>query len=160
MMMMRSRYVIGTLRSQCTSRCRNLAVPTSNMYLSTHSAEPKAEQVVVTHERASTGAATATSSSKGMLSIFFCAASTPFIVLLTLFSAIDLDAPSTEDEAVLTEACGEVDDTDMEQEEMFVDAPDFFDFKVREWNGPRRGGRMPEPTRFGDWERKGRCTDF
>jgi hypothetical protein len=61
---------------------------------------------------------------------------------------------------VLTEACGEVDDTDMEQEEMFVDAPDFFDFKIREWGGPRRGGRMPEPTRFGDWERKGRCTDF
>lgn len=58
------------------------------------------------------------------------------------------------------EACGEVDDSDMEQEEMFVDAPDYFDYKVREWGGPRRGGRMPEPTRFGDWERKGRCTDF
>jgi len=29
-----------------------------------------------------------------------------------------------------------------------------------EWNGPTRGGINPEPTRFGDWERKGRCTDF
>jgi len=29
--------------------------------------------------------------------------------------------------------------------------------------GPRReigGPRGPEPTRFGDWERKGRCIDF
>ena len=25
-----------------------------------------------------------------------------------------------------------------------------------EWNGPRG----PEPTRFGDWERGGRCSDF
>jgi len=25
-----------------------------------------------------------------------------------------------------------------------------------EWNGPRG----PEPTRFGDWEKGGRCTDF
>lgn len=29
-----------------------------------------------------------------------------------------------------------------------------------EWGGPRRGGRLLEPTRFGDWERKGRATDF
>jgi hypothetical protein len=27
---------------------------------------------------------------------------------------------------------------------------------TREVNGPRG----PEPTRYGDWERKGRCTDF
>ena len=26
---------------------------------------------------------------------------------------------------------------------------------------PERGGpKGPEPTRFGDWEQKGRCTDF
>ena len=31
---------------------------------------------------------------------------------------------------------------------------------LREWGGPTKGGSMPEPTRFGDWERKGRCTDF
>lgn len=29
-----------------------------------------------------------------------------------------------------------------------------------EWGGPTKGGTMPEPTRFGDWERAGRCTDF
>lgn len=26
----------------------------------------------------------------------------------------------------------------------------------REFNGPKG----PEPTRYGDWEQKGRCTDF
>lgn len=34
------------------------------------------------------------------------------------------------------------------------------DPKTNEWGGPTKGGVMPEPTRFGDWERKGRCTDF
>ena len=29
-----------------------------------------------------------------------------------------------------------------------------------EWGGPTRGGVRPEPTRYGDWERKGRVTDF
>lgn len=29
-----------------------------------------------------------------------------------------------------------------------------------EWGGPTKGGSLPEPTRFGDWERKGRCSDF
>lgn len=28
--------------------------------------------------------------------------------------------------------------------------------RVRELGGPKG----PEPTRFGDWERKGRCVDF
>jgi len=28
--------------------------------------------------------------------------------------------------------------------------------KTPEFNGPKG----PEPTRFGDWERKGRCIDF
>lgn len=27
---------------------------------------------------------------------------------------------------------------------------------IKELNGPKG----PEPTRFGDWERKGRCVDF
>ncbi len=63
-------------------------------------------------------------------------------------------------------ACGDIDsdeeDDEMEQEEMFVDAYDSpsFDHGRVEWGGPRRGGRLPEPTRFGDWERKGRCSDF
>jgi hypothetical protein len=52
------------------------------------------------------------------------------------------------------------DDDGMEQEEMFVMADVSFGHSKREWGGPRRGGRLAEPTRFGDWERKGRCTDF
>ncbi|GKY92006.1 hypothetical protein MPSEU_000172200 [Mayamaea pseudoterrestris] len=47
-----------------------------------------------------------------------------------------------------------------EQEEMFVEPHDDFTFRTKEWGGPRRGGRFMEPTRFGDWERKGRCSDF
>ena len=61
-----------------------------------------------------------------------------------------------------TDSSSDIDDEedDMEQEEMFV-APDItLGTDKIEWGGPRRGGRRPEPTRFGDWERKGRCTDF
>jgi hypothetical protein len=47
-----------------------------------------------------------------------------------------------------------------EQEEMFVDPHESFEHEKREWGGPRRGGRLPEPTRYGDWERNGRCSDF
>tara|TARA_B100000035_G_scaffold276217_1_gene253734 strand:+ start:13622 stop:13897 length:276 start_codon:yes stop_codon:yes gene_type:complete len=47
-------------------------------------------------------------------------------------------------------------DNEIEYEEMFVKTT----FNNIEWGGPLRGGRMPEPTRFGDWERKGRCTDY
>lgn len=42
-----------------------------------------------------------------------------------------------------------------ELEEMVQDGP-----AGKEWGGPTRGGRYREPTRFGDWERKGRCSDF
>jgi len=67
------------------------------------------------------------------------------------------------------EACGidnDDDDDEMEQEEMFVEPDESLGIHTllreggREWGGPRRGGRLPEPTRFGDWERKGRCSDF
>jgi hypothetical protein len=52
-------------------------------------------------------------------------------------------------------------DEEEEQEEMFVMAdPSLGVGSIREWGGPTRGGRLAEPTRFGDWERKGRCTDF
>ena len=34
------------------------------------------------------------------------------------------------------------------------------DPKTGEWGGPTKGGTMPEPTRFGDWERKGRCSEL
>ena len=53
--------------------------------------------------------------------------------------------------------CGPEDDEDDldEMEEMFIQGPAGI-----EWNGPTRGGKRPEPTRFGDWERKGRASDF
>ena len=56
-------------------------------------------------------------------------------------------------------ACGDVDEEedDEEYEDMFVKTS--FGGSI-EWGGPLRGGRMPEPTRFGDWERKGRTSDF
>lgn len=47
------------------------------------------------------------------------------------------------------------DDDDDEYEEMFVTGP-----AGLEWGGPTRGGRRPEPTRYGDWERSGRVSDF
>jgi hypothetical protein len=52
-------------------------------------------------------------------------------------------------------------DEEDDQEEMFVTSdPGLGVGTAREWGGPRRGGALAEPTRFGDWERKGRCTDF
>jgi hypothetical protein len=66
-------------------------------------------------------------------------------------------------EKVVKESCGDLNedhDDEMEQEEMFVEAHSTFKYPKMEWGGPRRGGRLPEPTRYGDWERKGRCTDF
>lgn len=52
------------------------------------------------------------------------------------------------------------DDEDDEMEDMFVEPDACLGTSEVEWGGPRRGGRFAEPTRFGDWERKGRCTDF
>ncbi|KAL7435794.1 hypothetical protein ACHAXM_004846 [Skeletonema potamos] len=55
----------------------------------------------------------------------------------------------------------ETEEEEEEQEEMFVTAdPVLGHGTIQEWGGPRRGGSLAEPTRFGDWERKGRCTDF
>ena len=53
--------------------------------------------------------------------------------------------------------CGTVNDVDdfQDLEEMFVNGP-----MGMEWGGPTRGGQRPEPTRYGDWERKGRASDF
>ena len=61
------------------------------------------------------------------------------------------------DQKVLKENCGTTtpDDELEELEEMFIMGPAGI-----EWNGPTRGGARPEPTRYKDWERKGRCTDF
>lgn len=46
-------------------------------------------------------------------------------------------------------------DEDEDLEEMVVLGP-----AGKEWGGPTRGGKFKEPTRYGDWERKGRCSDF
>jgi Protein of unknown function (DUF1674) len=78
-----------------------------------------------------------------------------------------LSTKQPDDKVKVESSCGTVnegddgdDDDGMEQEEMFVNPHESFQHRVREWGGPRRGGRLLEPTRFGDWERKGRCTDF
>ena len=58
--------------------------------------------------------------------------------------------------APLKEECGTLPD----EEDDLSDMVPMIDSKTGEWGGPTKGGSMPEPTRFGDWERKGRCTDF
>lgn len=40
------------------------------------------------------------------------------------------------------------------------DMVNMVDESTGEWGGPTKGGREPEPTRFGDWQFNGRCTDF
>ena len=79
--------------------------------------------------------------------IFYIACTT--LLVVTSSTTIPLEEDSEDDN-----------DDEMEQEEMFVDAHESFEFQIPEWGGPRRGGRFPEPTRYGDWERKGRCSDF
>lgn len=59
-------------------------------------------------------------------------------------------APSPSPDA----SCGPLDEDDA------ADYVPMVDPTSGEWGGPTKGGAMPEPTRFGDWERKGRCTDF
>lgn len=49
----------------------------------------------------------------------------------------------------------EAEDPEADMEDMFIQGPAGI-----EWGGPTRGGKRPEPTRYGDWERKGRATDF
>jgi len=55
-----------------------------------------------------------------------------------------------------------INNEEVEQEEMWVEPDPSIGIpnSLKEHGGPRRGGRFMEPTRFGDWERKGRCTDF
>ena len=69
------------------------------------------------------------------------------------------DSKDKEEEPVRVDACGDINEFDSDDEEdmeeMYVMGP-----AGMEWGGPTRGGRHPEPTRFGDWERKGRCSDF
>lgn len=47
------------------------------------------------------------------------------------------------------------DEDDEDMEDMVAIGP-----AGKEWGGPTRGGKFKEPTRYGDWERKGRCSDF
>ena len=56
----------------------------------------------------------------------------------------------------LKEECGTLPaaDDDLEDNVQMVDP------NTKEWGGPTKGGTMPEPTRYGDWQGKGRCTDF
>jgi hypothetical protein len=53
-----------------------------------------------------------------------------------------------------TESCGTLPAADDD----LADPVSNVDPKTGEWGGPTKGGAMPEPTRFGDWERKGRCS--
>ncbi|CAN0385764.1 unnamed protein product [Lampetra fluviatilis] len=47
-----------------------------------------------------------------------------------------------------------------EVEEVEASRSDEFPGGVNPRTGERGGPRGPEPTRYGDWERKGRCVDF
>lgn len=63
--------------------------------------------------------------------------------------------PQSSAPAPQTEDCGTIDDYDSDD-----DYVQMIDEKTGEWGGPTKGGTKPEPTRYGDWERNGRCTDF
>ena len=57
---------------------------------------------------------------------------------------------------VLKEECGTLPVVDDDLDDMVQ----MVDPKTKEWGGPTKGGTAPEPTRYGDWSGKGRCTDF
>jgi hypothetical protein len=57
--------------------------------------------------------------------------------------------------AAATDDLDVLDDFDEDTEDMVDIGP-----MGAEYGGPTRGGKLKEPTRFGDWERKGRCSDF
>jgi len=80
-----------------------------------------------------------------------------------IVSKFDSKQENNDIEGVRTSSCGpppDEDDDDDYTEEMFVQPHFTIGHQFVEWGGPTRGGRLSEPTRFGDWERKGRCTDF
>ena len=45
-------------------------------------------------------------------------------------------------------------------EDVLVEGVDFEYEHVNEVTGERGGPKGPEPTRYNDWERNGRCYDF
>ncbi|GMF18008.1 unnamed protein product [Phytophthora lilii] len=63
--------------------------------------------------------------------------------------------PSGKPTVTNTPALSEELEDDDEDDDMVAIGP-----SGAEYGGPMRGGKLKEPTRFGDWERKGRCTDF
>jgi hypothetical protein len=69
-------------------------------------------------------------------------------------SARGVRKPGKPADESMPDKCGPLDEDDE------ADMVPMIDPKTGEWGGPTRGGSAPEPTRFGDWERKGRCTDF
>lgn len=84
--------------------------------------------------------------------------STPFkIPEIVINKSTAKSAAADSDSKISKESCGTTtpDDELEELEEMFIMGPAGI-----EWGGPTRGGARPEPTRYKDWERKGRCTDF
>ena len=56
---------------------------------------------------------------------------------------------------VADESCG----TPPAEDDDLSDPVQMVDPKTGEWGGPTKGGTALEPTRFGDWERKGRCSE-
>ncbi|XP_027133643.1 succinate dehydrogenase assembly factor 4, mitochondrial isoform X2 [Larimichthys crocea] len=51
---------------------------------------------------------------------------------------------------------GRLDSTEEKHTDVLQKFPDDVNPETKEKGGPRG----PEPTRYGDWERKGRCVDF
>ena len=68
---------------------------------------------------------------------------------------INKSSPLKNEKVDIPKGKGADDKDDEDMEEMFVQGP-----AGLEWGGPTRGGKRPEPTRYGDWERKGRVSDF
>jgi len=55
---------------------------------------------------------------------------------------------------------GKLDEEALAHPNMEKDPLPAFPDDINPHTGEKGGPRGPEPTRYGDWERKGRCTDF
>ena len=87
----------------------------------------------------------------------FCVSLFFFLVESNNSSSSTPSSSLDDSDTVLTAACGTIDndDDDDDEEEMFVQPHESLGLNNQvEWGGPTRGGRLLEPTRFGDWERK------
>lgn len=76
---------------------------------------------------------------------------------LKLPKRLSIDAAQPAATTVKKKECGShTPDEELDElEEMFIEGP-----AGVEWGGPTRGGQRPEPTRYGDWERNARVSDF